>query len=128
MNLLPGEKVLSEAGASALVITTHRIRSEARAWGFSHITSIVLEELTSCELKMISYPVLLLLAGAIAAACAGYLAFGTAESYLPIVGFVPALVCVFFYFASRCQVLSFASPTARTPCRPISSPAMWRSA
>ena len=67
MNILPGEKVLVESDNQTLVLTTHRVRYDAIGKGGgwadrTELVSIMLEELSSCAITRISYPILLLLA------------------------------------------------------------------
>ena len=67
MNRLPGEKVLLESDNQTLVLTTHRVRYDAigKSGGWAdrtELVSIMLEELASCAITHIRYPILLLLA------------------------------------------------------------------
>ncbi len=61
MTTIPDEKVLLRSGG--LTLTTHRVRSEAERGGKMSITSIMLEELCSCEVRFTSYSLFLKLGG-----------------------------------------------------------------
>ncbi|PYP83332.1 MAG: hypothetical protein DMG65_24625 [Candidatus Angelobacter sp. Gp1-AA117] len=62
MDTLPGEKLLLESDNGKLLLTTHRVRFAAVTWGNSRFTSIMLEEVSSCEITLLSHPRLLALA------------------------------------------------------------------
>ena len=105
MKMVTGERVLMESDSKELVLTTHRLRIHAQKWGAARVTSIMLEELCSCELSYKSFVILLLLAAL------GLVGLGGTVS--PIAGTVVALGCVAAYYLTRRQALVFASPTAR---------------
>ncbi|MDZ7268377.1 MAG: hypothetical protein ONB48_11655 [candidate division KSB1 bacterium] len=106
MTMMPYEKVLAQSGG--LVLTTHRTRVETQ----TQITSIMLEELCSCETRFASHPFLLILAGLFA--LGGLLKSGIGGGEEAITsGFVSALIFVAIYFATRKAVITLASAGAR---------------
>lgn len=60
--LMAGERVLLEANAGILVLTTHRVRLTQRSAGDTKVVSITLPAVSSCSLTTVSYPALLGLA------------------------------------------------------------------
>jgi len=62
MKLIDGEEKILESKDAELVLTTHRVRLDTKSLGKRKITSILLQELCSCELAHRSYPILLLIA------------------------------------------------------------------
>jgi hypothetical protein len=121
---LPGETILYSSTEAEFVVTSHRIRIDTKRWGQAQVTSIMLEELCSCEVKYTSQPLLFvvaalsLLAGGIGTLLA-YLqgeAILNVESILTILKFVPlccggaaAVGLVLLYFITRRLTFSMAS-------------------
>lgn len=103
MNLMNGERKLLESGNGELTLTTHKVRFDTKQWGVDHVTSIMLEELVSCQIRYASNPTLLIVAGfaVLAAIIADALA-----------GVVVALILVAIYFFARTQVISLESASA----------------
>jgi hypothetical protein len=118
MNLIPGEAILSGSVEAGLVITTHRVRVDAKGWGQAHVYSIMLDELCSTELRYTSQPLLFLLAflllslGGIITLLIGSQAsnLGTLLRFLPMCGGVLfAIGAALLYFVTRRMSLVFAS-------------------
>lgn len=110
MTTIPDEKVLLQSGG--LTLTTHRVRSEAERGGKMQITSIMLEELCSCETRFTSHPFLLILAGLLAVA--GLLSSNlTRDGSVSLTALILAGILVAIYFATRKEVISLASAAAR---------------
>jgi hypothetical protein len=119
MFMLPGENILYGSTEADFVVTSHRIRVDSKRWGQAQVTSIMLEELCSSELKYSSLPLLfgfaflVLLLGGI----------GTLLAYtqqlsgiLELLRFAPlcggllfAMGLVFIYFMTRRMTLVLAS-------------------
>jgi hypothetical protein len=107
MKQLPGERTLLSSDDDRLVLTTHRVRYHARLRGFQRFTSIMLEQVSACEIIYFSRPWLLM-----AALLTLVLSF-----YFPTPGNVTsrtiswlvAIVLVFVYLGTRRQVISVRS-------------------
>ncbi|HEY6348288.1 MAG TPA: hypothetical protein VI636_02650 [Candidatus Angelobacter sp.] len=65
MNPLPGERLLLQSDNNAFVLTSHRVRFETQMTGLKKVTSIMLEELSACEITTMSKPWLLVLAAVV---------------------------------------------------------------
>lgn len=106
MTMMPDENMLAQSGG--LVLTTHRIRVETQ----TQITSIMLEELCSCETRFASHSFLLTLAGLFAV-------FGLIITNLTgdesdfLWGVIFSVIFVAIYFATRKAVITLASAGAR---------------
>lgn len=60
MNLMTDEKILMDGDYKQITLTTHRIRQENKSWGKVDLTSIMLENVTSCEYSKKSRPIFLM--------------------------------------------------------------------
>ena len=60
MILMTDEKIIMEGDYKQIILTTHRIRQENKVWGNINITSIMLEQVNSCEYKKKSKPIYLI--------------------------------------------------------------------
>jgi len=106
MKLINGEEKLLEVNGDELVLTTHRIRNETKSFGKRTITSLLLDELSSCQLSHRSHPLLLVFAfvGFIATIFAFFVHLNIAE--LAIILTV-SLVLAAIFFITRKQVIKF---------------------
>jgi hypothetical protein len=114
MNLMTDEKVLMNGDYKQVNLTTHRIRQEIKSWGQVGLTSIMLEEVTSCEFSKKSRPLFLII---------GLLLVGiTLYSGSPVGGDVQSIQSVFLlvgiilivsYFSTIKRGLFISSPTAK---------------
>lgn len=113
MNLLPGEKILLQSDNNAFILTSHRVRMGIQTTGFSKVTSIMLDELSTCEITAISRPWLL-----VAALLIFLIGLFSSLSNTPFSrndpsgifgGAVIALIFVLTYFATRQKVISLRS-------------------
>jgi hypothetical protein len=110
VNLMPGEKVLLESDNGKLVLTSRRVSFEASAAGMAEFTSIMLEELASCQITHTSKPILLVLA---VLSVLGGAYFNTSrDSTALVIGVIAAVLFVIAYFVTRTQVISLASAGA----------------
>jgi hypothetical protein len=110
VNLMPGERVLLESDNGQLILTSHRVSFEASAAGMAEFTSIMLEELASCQITYTSKPILLVLA-VLSVLVGAY--FNTSRDSTPlVVGVIAGALLVAAYFATRTQVISLASAGA----------------
>jgi len=100
--------MLLESDTGEFVLTTHKVRLTARRFGQASVKSIMLEELTGCEIKYVSKPWLLILAGI---ALVGGLLIG--EGSAPTFGVVVAVVAVVAYFSLRHQAVLLSSPSVK---------------
>jgi len=105
MELLPGERRVSESSDGTVVLTSHRVRLDQ---GSRRFVSIALEEVASCSIGTHSYPVLLILAAVV---WLGSFQFaGERVGTIPFLigGLVGALIAL-LYVLSREQVIVIAS-------------------
>ena len=110
MNLLPGERVLLESDTKNLVLTSHRVRYEMQTTGLTKITSIMLEEVSACEVTTTTKPGLLI--AAIVVFLAGLFfnsSISPRDSSAIIGGVVVAVILVLAYFGTRERVISVRS-------------------
>lgn len=61
MELIKDERIITESGNKEFVLTTHRIRYQTSSWGQAHITSIMLEKISSIEVRYYSWIITLFL-------------------------------------------------------------------
>lgn len=108
MNLLPGEILLQQSNNNAFVLTSHRVRLEAQTTGLSKVTSIMLEELSACEITTVSKPWLLV--AALVVFILGLVYGNSSREPTGIIGgIVVAVLLVAAYFGSRQGVISLRS-------------------
>jgi hypothetical protein len=106
---LPGEQFVARLSGQNLVLSTHRLRSETVMFGQVALVSIMLEEIASSALIILTRPMLLIIAVVIAA-----IAFLTmiVSFKMFVVGAIIAGCFVLAYFLTQRRVLSFASAGA----------------
>jgi hypothetical protein len=105
MELLPGERKVSESSDGTVVLTSYRVRIDQ---GNRQFVSIPLEQVASCSIGTHSYPVLLILAAIV---WLGAFQFaGARVGTLPFVigGLIGALI-VLLYVVSREQIIAIGS-------------------
>lgn len=106
MNMLPDEVIVTSTPDKALVLTSHRVRLEAKASGTVNVTSIMLEEVSSCEIACKEARWILVVAVLLALV-------GVAFSFKELVVGLPVLIgaafVLFAYLGTRRQSLSIAS-------------------
>jgi hypothetical protein len=108
MELLPGERKVSESSDGTVVLTSHRVRSDQ---GTRQFVSIGLEEVASCSIGTHSHPILLVLAAVV---WLGAFQFaGERMGTIPFLigGLIGALI-VLLYVLSREQIIVIASAGA----------------
>src|SRR5688500_10133176 len=108
MELLPGERKLSESSDGTVVLTSCRVRLDQ---GSRQFVSIPLEQVASCSIGTHSYPVLLILAAVVwlgafqfAGERAGTIAF--------LIGALAGALIVLLYVVSRAQIIVIVSAGA----------------
>jgi hypothetical protein len=104
--ILPDETRLLSSDDDRLVLTTHRIRFEAKSATFRRVTSLLLEEVSACEIATTSKPWLFVLA--LLFVLVG-LSDGTGRIDFSTPSFVIAVLCGVAYLATRRQVISVRS-------------------
>jgi EamA domain-containing membrane protein RarD len=107
MKLLPNEKMIIETDEKELVLTSHRVRYNAKSTNNAEFMSIMLNEVASCGIVKKTKP--LLLALAIIIALIG-LYVGAKESQTAAIVFI--LIAFFFgvgYFLTIRKMLEIAS-------------------
>jgi len=102
---LPGETILLESDNQNLVLTSHRVRCSMQTMGLAKVTSIMLEELSACEITTTSSPWLFVLA--LLVFLIGLFAnTPSQDSSSTIGGALIALAIVLTYFGTRQRVIS----------------------
>ena len=119
MNPMHGESILLELISGKLVLTSHRIRYEKGSFGQGQLTSIMLEELSSCVMDRSSAPLFLVLGALslVVGLIAGVVAAVATENVLPSVigiglGIAFAGLFSILFLITRQQILALASSTA----------------
>lgn len=106
--LLSGEELVLQSPNNVVILTTHRIRYHATSSSDSHLVSIPLEKVSSCEVKYQSNPVLLVLgAVAVVFGLIGFNQLGGVTIAAPVLTLGVILIIV--YFTSRRHIVSIAS-------------------
>jgi hypothetical protein len=105
MELLPGERKVSESSDGTVVLTSHRVRLDQ---GTRQFASIALEEVTSCSIGTHSYPVLLILAAVVWLGAFQFAGERVGTIPFLIGGLIGALV-VLLYVLTRQQVILITS-------------------
>jgi hypothetical protein len=87
-----------------LVLTTHRVRLQARQFGRARLTSILLSELQGCEISYTSSPSLLIIGGLT-------LLFGflIGDTLAVTIGTILGLLIIGAYLYSRRQVMQLSA-------------------
>jgi hypothetical protein len=113
--LLENERELNQSLDGLVILTTHRIKSSYKTWGYSDLQSIMLQHVTSCENKYRAFPVFLLLAAISLLAGIMYYANYSDYSDSPAKygGLVFAVVFFLIYLASRKNTIVISSPSAK---------------
>jgi len=105
MELLPGERQVSESSDGSVVLTSHRVRLDQGG----AFVSIPLEQVASCSIGTRSHPILLVIAAVV---WLGSFQFAgervTTLAFL--IGAVFGALIVGIYVMSRTQVIVIASP------------------
>jgi hypothetical protein len=105
MELLPGERRVSESSDGTVVLTSHRVRLDQ---GSRQFVSIPLEEVASCSIGTHSYPVLLVLAAVVWLGAFQFAGERVGTIPFLIGGLVGALIAL-LYVVTREQVIVIAS-------------------
>ena len=112
MSLISQEKILYESKQGLLKLTSQKVRFNSVRSGSGNIVSIMLEHVTSCQIKKHSNYILLFFASLF------FLAGGIMSTQInssgPVTfGIIVAIVFVLIYFISRSQVLIVSSPSSQ---------------
>lgn len=106
------EQKILQSENKKFTLTSHRVRFEDRRWGGAYIISIMLEEVCSCEIRRMSFPVLLILAF-LALLGGAYYYFNEEEVMFIALGVLAALLIILLYFATITQMITVASAGGR---------------
>jgi hypothetical protein len=105
MELLPGERKVSEASDGIVVLTSYRIRLDQGGRGFA---SICLDQVASCTIGTRSYPILLILAAVVWLAAFQFA--GERMTTIPfLIGALVGALIVLAYILTRQQAIVIAS-------------------
>ena len=108
MELLAGERKLSESSDGTVVLTSYRVRLDQGTGRASQFVSIALDQVASCSIGTRSYPILLILAALVWLA-AFQLAGARVGTTAFLVGGLVGALLVLLYVMSREQVIVVAS-------------------
>ena len=124
MEMLPGEKKLSESNDGTVLLTTRRIRLDKGQGRAREFVSITLDQVASCSIRTRSHPFLLLF-GALFALAGFQIAGERLAAPAVAVGAVLCVLCIILYFTSREQLITVASAgeAIRIRTRGMSRPA-----
>lgn len=112
MSKIPGDSVIIESNQSMFQLTTHKVRFNSIKNGKGTMTSILLEHITSCEIKQKTHPALLILA--IAFCIVGIASYTQQQNTQSSILFLIIAGTLFFvYSASKMRALIICSQTAR---------------
>ncbi len=105
MELLPGERKVSEASDGTVVLTSYRIRLDQPGHGFA---SVCLDQVASCSIGTRSHPILLILAAVV---WLGAFQFaGERMTTIPfLLGALVGALIVLTYIVTRRQTIVIAS-------------------
>jgi hypothetical protein len=105
MELLPGERKVSESSDGTVLLTSHRVRLDQGG----ELVSISLDQVASCSIGTRSHPILLVIAAVV---WLGSFQFaGEQVGTIPfVVGALVGALIVALYVRSRTQVIVIASP------------------
>ncbi|MBT2558251.1 hypothetical protein J7E24_10680 [Hymenobacter sp. ISL-91] len=107
--LLDGEALITQSPNKVVMLTTHRIRYNAASSSQAYLVSVLLEKVSSCEVRYQSNPVLLVI-GIIAAVLGAMWSTGfNGDRELGFLGFIVGLMLVLVYFSTRRHIVSVAS-------------------
>ena len=105
MELLPGERKVSESSDGTVVLTSRRVRLDR---GTRQFVSIALEEVASCSIGTHSYPALLILAAIVWLGAFQFAGERVGTIPFLIGGLIGALIAL-LYVLSREQIIVIAS-------------------
>jgi hypothetical protein len=102
---LPDEEVLFRSDGGTLILTTHRVRLDARSLGRAELISILLDQVASCAQMHNRHPILAVLAAV--AGLAGLMALPDQFGFLLL---IIAVALTIAYFFVQPNVLVVRSP------------------
>ncbi|MCC9167218.1 hypothetical protein [Pontibacter harenae] len=105
--LIENEQIITQSSEGVVTLTTHRIRYATSGWGHAHITSIMLDSISSIQSHFKSIPLFIVLG--VAAFIVGLFAEFNNESGGAIAGLAVGAVFTLLYFASRKHVVTVSS-------------------
>jgi len=116
-DLIEGESIVLESDMKAVSLTTHRIRQEIRESGRYKLISIMLDQVSSCEINRKSNPVILFLAlillvGGLFTLEKG-VSFSGGLSQASGIMFLLSLMFFVIYLLARSQVVSISSASTK---------------
>jgi hypothetical protein len=105
MELLPGERLLSQSSDGSIVLTSHRVRLDQGG----DFVSLSLDQVASCSIGTRSHPILLVIAAVV---WLGSFQFAGERAGTPafLIGALVGALIVGLYVMSRAQVIVIASP------------------
>lgn len=111
-NLFLGEQVIISSDNNTITLTNMRIRKELRSWGNSFNQSILLQHITSCEVKHKSNPIFLILSAISILASVYYYSqpYGESQGQIPLL-FAAAFALI--YFLDRRSYIVIGSPSTK---------------
>ncbi|WKK80311.1 hypothetical protein [Marivirga arenosa] len=109
--LLKDEQIITQSDQKIITLTNQRIRYAAKALGKAHIVSMMLNKISSIELKYKNNLLLLLLA--IIGALVLVYGYSMDDTDLLVAGLIGMTICVYIYIKNRKYVISIASESGK---------------
>src|SRR5687768_13564496 len=106
--LFPGELIVTQSYDGSVTLTTHRIWRERKRFGRPYYQSIMLENITSCEKRLLSYYWILVSGIVLAAIFIGSVNKNPEDLRNAIIA--PIAVSVVLFLVIKHSVISIASP------------------
>lgn len=104
MGLLEGEKKILESDTGQFVLTSHRAKFFAQKWGRAVQTTILLEDLDSCDIEYRSKPIFIILGIIIF-----LVSLMSRDSQYRTIGIVLGIVFAAIFFFSRKSIIVLKS-------------------
>jgi hypothetical protein len=107
--LLEGEDLISQSPNSVVILTTHRIRYNAATSSQAHLVSMMLEKVSSCEVRYHSQPALIVIGTVLALlGSVGFAGNGDTQM-MGALAVTLGIVLILVYISTRRHIVSIAS-------------------
>jgi hypothetical protein len=111
-HLFEDEHILTESNTTEIVLTSHRLRQTISSWGKVNITSIMLEKISSIEVRYESSFILIPMG--IVAIGYGVMNSHEPDSSIAAACFIGGLLILMIYLATRKHIISIRSDGGAT--------------
>ncbi|MBL6446094.1 hypothetical protein JMN32_07235 [Fulvivirga sp. 29W222] len=107
MNLFKNESILVKSESEVVVLTTHRLRYQDK----KELTSIMLKQISSIDIKYTSHPLLIILA--VITGLEGIVILSNSETEIAILALFSAGILAALFLSSRKHVVTISSASSR---------------